>query len=142
MARRRAPRPPSREAQKRAFYKASDGQRHRILAPGPPPTYGDLRFFLEEEIAALNEEERKRKGAPGKLARAIRALEWLADHGIDKLSDAPRSRCVKCLERFLSHERAATPTAKKPAKTTSTAQTLAGTLLAYEGTIRITRSQR
>jgi len=122
--------PPPREAQERAFYRETAGRRWRGLRldDQPPTPHSGLRYYLQRELAAMGEEERRREGRPAKPARALQAVEELDRNGIP-VSDAPGSRCVK----FLMHWG---PMAK------GTAEQLAGTLVAYEKQMLITRSQR
>jgi hypothetical protein len=136
MARRRAPLAPSREAQHRAFYKASGGKHHRTLRPGPPTLHSGLVWLLENELAASREEETRREGAPAKVARLIPATIWLEHFGIG-LTDTRTSRCVRALTRFLEHEAAGSPGGSGP-KAQGTAEQLAGTLLAYTRSLKLT----
>jgi hypothetical protein len=153
MAHRQAPQAPSKEPQKRAFYRATRGRHWRglrgKLVSGPraqrnstrrtkgqwPALYQELRWAIGQEIAALQEEAqskgRRREGTPAKLARLIRASVWLEHHGGIGLSDAPNSRCVRGLRRLLEWEGAAHPAPR------STAEQLAGTLLAYASELNL-----
>jgi hypothetical protein len=142
MARRRAPQAPSEQAQKKAFSRLTGGRRWRGIhtATHPKTLHDDLRWFMEQELDALSDEDRTREGAPPKLKRLIRATIWLDHHGI-AVSDALGSRCVRSLQRFLEDEAVGTPAAGRPAPL-ETARQLAGTLRAYEKQMLVTHSKR
>ena len=128
MARRRLPRLPSREVQ--------------ALVPRPgyyllPPDDGRwnevalLVFVLGRHRIAARLLPRPR-GQPPKLDRMQAAAQWLNREGIAFVSDAPGSRCVKSLLRFLTEWRDAERAAGIPRgkETNSTSAELAGTLIA------------
>ena len=130
MARRQLWQPPSGKAQERAFHNKTGGDSWRgiRISDHLPTLHEGLRYFLELELAATGEEERRREGRPAKLKRALRAVEELDRYGI-AVSDAPGSQCVNFLMRW-------GPMAK------GTAEQLAGSLVAYEKQMLLTYSLR
>jgi hypothetical protein len=133
MARRRTPNAPSDGAQRAAFYKDTGGKHYgQVHASDRPPTvYSDIRWVIQQHQAASHEEKQNPEGAPPKRDRLIAATNWLEDSGA-KLSDAPGSRCVKELVRFLDRWETDHPsTGNRHKNNRYTAETLAGTLLAY-----------
>lgn len=54
------------------------------------PRYGDAARLVP-----------RRPGRPVEWGRLAAAVKWLEREGFDKISDAPGSRCVKSLVRFL-----------------------------------------
>jgi hypothetical protein len=136
MARRRLPKPPTLNAQIKAFYTETDGRQYGKLntSEHPPTIFSNVRWLVEQELAGARHEARG-EGAPPKLVRAIAATNWLERAGV-KLSDAPGSRCVKELMRFLEDYAARASSGEPRPVSRSTAETLAGTLLAYADAIK------
>jgi hypothetical protein len=149
MARRRAPQPPSLEAQKEVFYKATGGHpwgaltvtdvtagsANKNATPTFPSLYSDIRSLIQQEAAAVGEEKKRPEGRPAKLPRAIEATRWLELTGV-RLSAAYGSHCVTELVKFLEHHEGRVGVSRR------TAATLAGTLIAYAETIIVERGER
>jgi hypothetical protein len=135
MARRRLSITPSREARREAFYEQTGGRPYGQLniSDRPMTVFGEIRWVVEGHIAASRKEP-TREGAPPKLARIVAATYWLERAGVT-LSDAPGSRCVKELVKFLEDWHA------RPGISPSTAETLAGTLIAYAREIVVSTQQ-
>lgn len=135
MARRRAPQPPPLEAQR----EAAGWPRGRLWGdmqteswvPGksPYPMTDDVRL-LDEWLLRYHAEAAKlaprKRGRPPKWARMRAAVQWLRKGRILTISDAPGSRCVESLGKFLDQTR----TALYRGEHDSTAAELAGTLRA------------
>lgn len=72
------------------------------------------------------------RGRPLEWGRLAAAAEWLLREGLDEVSDAPGSRCVKSLVRFLNwwRELERARGARRGPANRNTAAELAGTLKA------------
>jgi hypothetical protein len=132
MARKRAPKPPPIEAQREAATWTATGKLWR----GVQVTKGEHTRLdmLDEWLLRQYDEGAKLapspRGAPPKWGQMLDAVRWLRVRCV-KLSDAPGSKCVAALTEFLDQTR----TAECRSDRDSTAEQLAGTLIAIARTV-------
>lgn len=138
MARRKARKLPPIEAQKAAAQlhpQPHNKSRHiRTCADGTPSQVDLLFWFLTRfEKAAPHAPPPKNRATDWKMHQE--AVSWLRSKEFTKISDAPGSRCVRSLQRFLTDWRAQQaqikdmPPPPQPASEYTAAE-LAGTLIA------------
>lgn len=133
MARRRAPKPPSYDAQRKvAGWPGTAkpwGKMH--ISPTEPDKLELLEIWVLPHHGEAAKITPRGRGRPTKWDQKMDAIRWLRAKGV-ALSDAPGSLCVRSLTEFLDQTRRV----KYRGDRDSTAEELAGTLVALARTIK------
>lgn len=132
MARRRAPKPPPFDAQRIAAGVANwkFGARGIEVSDKPLTDLDLLEQWLLKDHPEAAKIAPRHRGRPAGWDEMLQAVRWLRKDGIDIVSDAPGSRCVSSLGKFLDAQAAQRQRPRIHGERDSTAEACAGTLLA------------